>query len=180
MPGVELPRGSIAIVDTSVLYAMGGPSNDKYQAFEEYATRRDVAVRIPDHVAEELGESPEVYRYQRDRLRSAQDAGWLERAEVDFTDSGVSDAIDRTRERIYSLSADDVTEDEVETTDAVLAGLAYQYATEQSRQIAVLVSDMLAEQAIADVLAAMEVNERTDVIEGRTFLHELLDEAHDL
>jgi hypothetical protein len=180
MPGVELPRGSIAIVDTSVLYAMGGPSNDKYQAFEEYVTRRDVAVRIPDHVAEELGESPEVYRYQRDRLRSAQDAGWLERAEVDFTDSGVSDAIDRTRERIYSLSADDVTEDEVETTDAVLAGLAYQYATEQSRQIAVLVSDMLAEQAIADVLAAMEVNERTDVIEGRTFLHELLDEAHDL
>ena len=180
MPGMELPRESIAIVDTSDLYAMGGPSNDKYQAFEEYVTRGDVAVRIPDHVAEELGESPEGYRYQRDRLRSAQDAGWLERAEVDFTDPGVSDAIDRTRERIYSLSADDVTEDEVETTDAVLAGLAYQYATDQSRQVAVLVSDKLAEQAIADVLAATEVNERTDVIEGRTFLHELLDEAHDL
>lgn len=34
MPRVELPRGSIVIVDTSVLYGMGGPSNDKYQAFE--------------------------------------------------------------------------------------------------------------------------------------------------
>ncbi|MCU4800390.1 hypothetical protein OB920_08420 [Halobacteria archaeon HArc-gm2] len=109
MQGPELPRGSIAIVDTSVVFAMGGPSNDKYQAFESYVTRRDIAVRIPDHVAEELGESPETYRYQRDRLRSAQDAGWLDRAEVDFTDPEVSDAIDRTRERIFSLSADDVT-----------------------------------------------------------------------
>ena len=174
MPGVELPRESIVIVDTSVLYAMGGPSNDKYQAFEKYVTQRDVSVRIPDHVAEELGESPEAYRYQRDRLRSAQDAGWLERAEVNFTHSGVSDTIDRTRERIYSLSADDVTEDEVETTDAVLAGLAYQYATDQSRHVAVLVSDKLAEQAIADVLAAKEVTEKTAVVEGRTFLRDLL------
>jgi len=177
MQRVELPRGSIAIVDTSVLYAMGAPSNDKYQAFEEYVTRRDVAVRMPDHVAEELGESPEAYRYQRDRLRSAQDAGWLEQAEVDFIDPGVSDAIDRTRERIYSLSADDVTEDEVETTDAVLAGLAYQYATEQSQQVAILVSDRLAEQAISDVLSAMGVEGETGVVEGRIFLSELLDEA---
>ncbi len=180
MPEVELPHGSIAIVDTSVIYAMGGPSNDKYQTFEKYVTQRDVAVRIPDHVAEELGESPEGYRYQRDRLRSAQDAGWLERAEVDFTDSGVSDAIDRTRERIYSLSADDVTEDEVETTDAVLTCLAYQYTTEQSRQVAVLVSDRLAEQAIADVLGAMGVEEGTDVVEGRAFLRNLLRDAREL
>lgn len=129
MTGADLPSGSIAIVDTSVIFAMGGPSNDKYQALEEYVTQHNVDVRIPDHVAEELGESPDAYRYQRDRLRSAQDAGWLERAEVDFTDPGVSDAIDRTRERIFSLSAEDVAEDEVETTDAVLAGLAYQYAT---------------------------------------------------
>lgn len=174
MPGVELPRGSIAIVDTSVLYAMGGPSNDTYQAFEKYVTQRDVSVRIPDHVAEELGESPGAYRYQRDRLRSAQDAGWLERATVDFSDSGVSDAIDKTRGRIYSLSADDVREDEVETTDAVLAGLAYQYATNQSRQVVVLVSDKLAERAIADALTAMEVDREAKIVEGRAFLSELL------
>ena len=179
MPRIELPRGSIAIVDTSVIFAMGGPSNDKYQAFESYVTRRDAAVRIPDHVAEELGESPDRYRYQRDRLRSAQDAGWLERAEVDFTDAGVSDAIDRTRERIFHLSADDVTEDDVETTDAVLAGLAYQYATEQSRPVAVLVSDRLAERAIEDVLDAMGISGDTDVVEGRRFLTELVGDTRD-
>jgi hypothetical protein len=170
MPETELPRGSIAIVDTSVVFAMGGPTNEKYQAFQEYVTRRDIAVRIPDHVAEELGESPETYRYQRDRLRTAQNAGWLERAEVDFTAGGVSAAIDRTRERIYNLSADDVTEDEIETTDAVIAGLAYQYATEGSRQVAILVSDRLAERAIDDVLAAMGVGNETAVVDGREFL----------
>lgn len=179
MPTEELPSDSLAIVDTSVIYAMGGPSNKKYQAFEKYVTRRNISVRIPDHVAEELGESPDAYHYQRDRLRSAQDAGWLERAEVDFTDSEVSGAIDRTRERIYSLSADDVTEDEIETTDAVLAGLAYQYATEQTSHVAILVSDTLAEQAIGDVLTAIGVGDKISVIEGRIFLGELLDTQFD-
>lgn len=87
----------------------------------------------------------------------------------------MSDAIDRTRERIYSLSADDVTEDEVETTDAVLAGLAYQYATERSKQVAILVSDTLAERAIEDVLGAMGVDDQTTVVEGRSLLNDLLD-----
>ncbi|GAB3690968.1 hypothetical protein GCM10028857_27850 [Salinarchaeum chitinilyticum] len=124
MPGVDLPSESVAILDSSVLFAMGGPSNDKYQAFERYVKRRDVAVRIPDHVAEELGESPGAYRYHRDRLRAAQDAGWLARAAVDFSNPTVSSVIDSTRERMASLSADDVTQDDVEVTDAVLAGLA--------------------------------------------------------
>jgi hypothetical protein len=54
-----------------------------------------------------------------------------------------------------NLSTDDVTEDEVETTDAVLAGLAYQYITDPEYHVAILVSDSLAEQAIEDVLAAI-------------------------
>jgi len=176
MTGTDLPHGSVAIVDTSVLFAMGGPSDDKYRAFESYVTDRGVTARIPGHVAEELGEAPEAYRYQRDRLRSAQDAGWLERATVDFSDPDVSDVVDRTRARIHSLSAEDVTEDEVETTDAVLAGLAYQYATAQWDHVAVLVSDRLAEQAIEDVLTAVDVGAAVTVIEGREFLNDLLDD----
>ena len=97
-----------------------------------------------------------------------------------FTDSGVSSAIDRTRERIYSLSANDVTEDEVVTTDAVLAGLAYQYAAEQSCQVAILVSDRLAEQAIGDALSSMDLKEKIDVVEGKTFLDELREDVHEL
>lgn len=176
MAGTELPRDSLAILDSSVLIAMGGPSTDKYQAFEQHVTRRNISVRIPDHVAEELGESPEAYTYQRDRLRAAQNAGWLERAEVDFSNPRVSEVIDRTRTRMVNLSADDVSEDEIEKTDTVLAGLAYQYATEDASHVTVLVSDTIAEQAIEDVLAAMEVGEKTTVVEGRAFLDTLLNQ----
>ena len=95
MSGEQIPRGGIAVIDSSVLFAMGGPSNSKYQAFERFVTRRDIEVRIPDQVAEELGEGPDAYAYQRDRLQAAQNAGWLERGVVDFSNPDVSDVVDR-------------------------------------------------------------------------------------
>lgn len=171
----ELPHDSTAILDSSVLFAMGGPSNEKYQAFERYVTRRNITARIPDQVAEELGESPAAYAYHRDRLRAAEDAGWLKRAVVDFTIPGVSDATDRTRKRMANLSADDITEDEIEKTDTVLAGLAYQYATDVGVEVTVLVSDTVAERAIEDVLSAMDVGDRVAIVEGRKFLEVLID-----
>lgn len=177
MVAEELPGDSIAILDSSVLFAMGGPSNEKYRAFERYVTRRNVTVRVPDRIAEELGESPAAYAYQRDRLRAAEDAGWLERAEIDFSEPGVSDATDRARKRMANLSADDVAEDEIEKADTVLAGLAYQYAADASTQVTVLVSDRVAERAIEDVLSAMDVGDRTSVIEGRSFLDALVDDG---
>lgn len=121
---VERPSDSTVILDTSVLIATGGPSTEKYQAFERHVTRRRISVRIPEHVAEELGESPEAYTYHRDRIRAAQNAGWLEQAEIEFSNPQVSEVVDRTRTRMANLSADDVTEDEIEKTDTVLAGLA--------------------------------------------------------
>ena len=177
MTGSDLPKDSIAILDSSVIFAMGGPSNEKYQAFERYVTQRDISVRIPEQVAAELGESPAAYAYQRDRLRAAQDAGWLERGQIDFSNPGVSDAVDRTRKRMANLSADDVTEHEIEKTDTVLAGLAFQYATDTAMHVSVLVSDRIAEQAIEDVLSAMELGHTVNVVEGRTFLQSLLEEG---
>lgn len=177
MTGSDLARDSIAILDSSVLFAMVGPSNEKYQAFERYVTRRNISVRIPDLVAEELGESPAAYAYHRDRLRAAHDDGWLEPGRIDFSNPGVSDAVDRTRKRMGKLSADDVSEDEIEKTDTVLAGLAYQYATETSMHVTVLISDRIAEQAIGDVLSAMEFDNTFSVVEGRTFLQSLLEEG---
>lgn len=113
---------------------MGGPSNDKYQAFERYVTQRNITVRIPDQVAEELEESPAAYTYQGDRLRTAEDAGWLERAEIDFSIPGVSDATDRTRVRMAHLSADDVTEDEIENLNELTGRDCHRYRTWRNRQ----------------------------------------------
>lgn len=127
MAGCEIPSESTAIIDSSVLFAMGGPSNEKYQAFERFVRRRAITVMIPQQVAEELGESPDAYAYQRDRLRAAQDAGWVEPGRIDVSIPRVPEVVDKTRTRMHHLSADDVTEDEIEKTDTVLAGLAYQY-----------------------------------------------------
>jgi len=171
-PGV--PSKSTAIIDSSVLFAMGGPDNEKYRAFEQFVTHRGLTVKVPEQVAEELGESPNTYAYQRDRLRAAQDAGWLERGRIDFSKPRISDVVDTTRKRMAALSADDVTEDEIEKTDTILAGLAYQYATSGATHVTVFVSDAVAEQAIEDALAAASVGDETAVIEGRVFINELV------
>ena len=174
MSGERIPSGSTAVIDTSVLFAMGGPSNEKYRAFEQFVRQRSVMVAVPERVAEELGESPDAYAYQRDRLRAAREAGWLEPARVDFSIPRVPEVVDTTRERMANLSADDVSEDRIEKTDTVLAGLAYQFVADDATHVAVLVSDTVAERAIADALAAVGVGDRTAVVEGRDFLDELV------
>ncbi|WP_224337928.1 hypothetical protein [Haloprofundus halobius] len=173
MSGADIPSDSTAIIDSSVLFAMGGPSNEKYQAFERFVRRQGITVTVPEQVAEELGESPDAYEYQRDRLRSAQDAGWLKSGHIDFSVPRVPEVVDKTRARMGALSADDVTEDEIEKTDTILAGLAYQYVAEGASHVTVLVSDRIAERAIADILSAVGVGDRTSIVEGREFLNEL-------
>ena len=175
MVEAEIPSDSTAIIDSSVLFAMGGPSNEKYQAFERFVRQRNLTVTVPEQVATELGESPDAYAYQRDRLRAAQDAGWLEPGRIDFSTPRVPEVVDKTRRRMVSLSADDVTEDEIEKTDTILAGLAYQFVVEDAAHVAVLVSDTIAEQAIRDVLVAVGVEDRTSVVEGRVLLNDLVD-----
>ena len=169
----EIPSDSIAIIDSSVLFAMGGPSNAKYQALERFVRRQNISVKIPDHVAEELGESPAQYEYQRDRLRAARDTGWLDRGEIAFTSPNVSRIVEKTRTRMAKLAASDVSEDDIEKTDTILSGLAYQYAME-NQDVSVLVSDRLAQRAITDVLESTAVSEYIVVVEGRELLNELV------
>lgn len=172
----EIPRGSSAVIDSSVLFAMGGPDNEKYQAFQRFVTQRNLTVYIPSQVAEELGEAPDAYTFHRDRLRAARESGWLERGDVDYENPGVSHAIDRTRKRMLTLSAEDVGEDEIEKADTVLAGLAYQHASNTGSHVTVFVSDSVAERAIQDVLSAMEVDGHVLVLEGRQFIQDLVDD----
>lgn len=75
-----------------------------------------------------------------------------------------------------NLSAEDVSEDEIEKADTVLAGLAYQHASTTETPVAVFVSDSVAEQAIHDVLSAMDLDTQVLVLEGRQFLQELVDD----
>lgn len=177
MTGREtIPQGSTAVIDSSVLFAMGGPDNEKCQAFHRFVIQRELSVYIPSQVAEELGEAPDAYTFHRERLRAAQESGWLERGDVDYKSPSVSRAIDRTRKRMLNLSAEDVSEDEIEKADTILAGLAYQHASDSATQVTVIVSDSIAEQAIQDVLSAMDVAEHVLVLEGRQLIQELIDD----
>jgi rRNA-processing protein FCF1 len=56
MSAVEIPSDSVAIIDSSVLFAMGGPSNEKYQAFERFVRTHNITVTVPEQVVEELWE----------------------------------------------------------------------------------------------------------------------------
>lgn len=172
----NIPSGSRAVIDTSVLFAMGGPDNEKYRAFQRFVTRRNVSVRVPEEVVAELGDSPDAYAFGRERLRAAQQAGWLRSGAVDYADPEVSRVVDRTRQRMAKRSTADVSEDEIERADTSIAGLAYQYATGSATHVSILVSDRLAEAAIRVVLSARDVGDRTLVVEGRTFLDELTDD----
>lgn len=174
MSGDALASESVVVIDTSVVIAIGRPDNEKYRALEQYMTRHDITVRVPDYVAAELGESPGPYQYQHESLQTAQDTGWIKPISVDFDDSTVSKVMDRTRERMTTLSADDVSEDEIEKTDTVLAGVAYQLA-QGDQSVGVLVSDSIAEQAISDVLSAKGCE--ATVVEGREFVTRLVDEG---
>lgn len=172
----SIPPGSRAVIDTSVLFAMGGPDNEKYQGFQRFVTRRDLTVRVPEEVVAELGDSPDAYAFQHERLRAAQQAGWLRSGQIDYGDPDVSRVVDRTRQRMAKRSGSDVSEDEIERADTVIAGLAYQYVTGSATHVSVFVSDRLAEAAIRDVLSAKGVGDRTLVVEGRAFLDELKDD----
>lgn len=71
---------------------------------------------------------------------------------------------------MLNLSVEDVTEDNIEKTDTILAGLAYQYAIDDMVHVTVLVSDTKAEQAIEDVLTAVGVGDIITGIKGHGIL----------
>lgn len=124
----EIDPDSTAIIDSSVLIAVGGPENEKFQALAEYATQQDLICQLPRRVLEELDESPPQYATQRTRVRAAVDQGWLTPAPaLNYTNSDVAAVMDAVRARMAKRenSRDDV----VEKTDTALAGLAVQLLT---------------------------------------------------
>lgn len=119
----EIDPDSTAIIDSSVLIAIGGPENEKFQALAEYATQRDLVFQLPQRVLEEVDASPSTYKPQRSRVHTAVDQGWVAIApSPDYTSSSVAAVMDAVRARMAQSanSRDDV----VEKADTALAGLA--------------------------------------------------------
>lgn len=162
MTGPErIPSGATVVIDSSVLFAMGGPENEKHRTFRRFVERNGITVTVSERVAEELGESPSEYGYQLDRLRMARESGWLRPVRADFTIRGVpgssiapASAWRRSRPRTS-----------LKTRSRRPTQSSQAWPTSRRSEV-----------PIGDVLGETEFGERISVVEGREFLSSLLGE----
>jgi len=132
------------LVDTNVFFAVGRPSNRKYDRFRREVERTETTLKLPRRVVGELGGS------ETERVRTALDEGWAEIVDApDLEDGDALAASDIARRTIANETGR--PEHEVEKADTVLAGLAVQYLRDRSVQrIVVLTADLPARKGIAN------------------------------
>lgn len=148
--GGEAPLSGVetVLVDANVFFAVGHPSNAKYQQFRTAVERADIVLQLPRRVVGELG-GPETAP-----VRTALDEGWAEVVSApDPTDGAAVAASDVARRTIANETGR--PEHDVEKPDVILAGLAVQYAREHtSPAVAILTDDTPARRGIENGVAS--------------------------
>ena len=136
------------IVDANIFFAIGHPSNPQYLRFRRAVQRAGVVLKLPQRVIGELG-GPD-----RDRVRQALEEGWAEIIETpDPTAGDAVAASDIARRTIADVTGQ--SEHEVEKTDAIIAGLAIQYAQDRtSTDVVVLTDDGPARKGLENAIRA--------------------------
>jgi len=162
----DLTSETIALVDTNLLVAVGGPSNSKYRALREYVRQRGVVLKVPRRVERELSTM-----HYADRVDRAVEEGWAERIDPPSpTDPDAVNAMDYVRREIADRTEKD--EHEVEKADTALAGLAVEYLKRTDRPVAVLTDDRVAARGIergtarSDCEGSVSVFTREDLLGG--------------
>ena len=157
---------TVALVDTNLFVAVGGPDNDKYRALREYVENRDVSLKVPRRVEREL-----TTMHYADRVQRAVDEGWAERIDPPSpTDPDAVSAMDFVRREIARRTGED--EHEVEKADTALAGLAVEYLKRTDDPVAVVTDDRVAARAIeagtarSECEGSVSVFTREDLIGG--------------
>lgn len=171
----EIDPDSTVVIDSSVLIAIGGPENEKFQALAEYATQRDLVFQLPRRVLEEVDESPSTYEPQRTRIRAALDQGWMVTAPTpDYASSTVAAVMDSVRARMAQKA--DSRDDMVEKTDTALAGIAVHLLTTDPEVtiVTILMADTGAAAAMRDVFAARSYGDSISIVDGRRLAMELV------
>ena len=130
------------IADANVFFAIGRPSNPKYERFRREVQNAGVVLRLPRRVVDELG-GPETNRIHR-----ALDEGWAEIVDAPSPqDADAAIASDIARRVIANETGQ--PEHEVEITDTILAGLVIQYLRDtEATDVVVLTDDIPANQGI--------------------------------
>lgn len=100
---------SVVVVDTSFVYAMGGPETGKYSAVSTYATRTDTVFYLPPQVFDECQVSEaENYVVVPQVERGQSDTWMVVRESLDYqahlhNGMTVSTIIDRVRAKMATL-----------------------------------------------------------------------------
>jgi hypothetical protein len=159
------------VADTSFIYAMGSPDDEKYEHVSTYAINTGTTFYVPPRVYEECripratdyGVVPQVQRGQSD--------DWIELCETldyqaYFRDGmNVVTVMDRVRAKMAHLRGGD--EDHVEKTDTALAGYAVQFLVEGDEQVTIAMLDRTAEAAIMAVFTDTPYSNRVHVSSPR-------------
>lgn len=145
------------LVDANVFFAIGRPSNPRYDRFRRAVQNAGVVLNLPRRVIGELGGE------ETDRVRTALDEGWAEIIDAPSpTDGDAVAASDIARRTIANETGQD--EHEVETTDTILAGLAIQYVRDHSTMgVIVLTDDKPAQKGIANAVTAQGYSDAISV-----------------
>ena len=137
-----LSADAAVIVDANVFFAIGRPSNPKYERFRNEVRTAGVVLQLPRRVVGELG------GLEVDRIHRALEEGWAEIVDAPSPeDADAVTASDIARRVIANETGQ--PEHEVEKTDTILAGLVIQYLQDTSTtEIIVLTDDIPANHGI--------------------------------
>lgn len=162
----DLTPETIPLVDTNLLVAVGDPGHSKYRELREYVEKRDVVLKVPHRVEEELSTM-----HYGDRVETAVEEGWAERIEPPSpSHADAVDAMDFVRREIARRTGRN--DHEVEKADTVFAGLAVEFLQARDAPVAVLTDDRVAAAAIESAVAkqgyddAISVFTRDDLLGG--------------
>jgi len=142
MASEDLRPDDVVLVDTNLLVSVGGPDHPKFQSLREFAVSRQITLRVPRRVKEELSTM-----HIADRVETAVEEGWATLIDPPSpSDQDAVAAMDFVRREIAKKTGKD--EHLVEKADTVFAGLAIEALRDGNPRVAVLTDDKIAAGAI--------------------------------
>ncbi len=162
--------GTAWVVDTGVFVACGRAGNQKYAGLRRFALDREMAFVIPRRVYEELGGVPSGSTPAGVPVAQAIEAGWTRLAdELDYTDGTVATVMDTVQSVIAQSSQR--PEDDIEKTDAALAGVAVQLLNRPGvSDVCVVTTDHDAREGVTIALNTQGLGGRATTIDGFEFV----------
>ncbi|MFB6177013.1 MAG: hypothetical protein ABEI99_07715 [Halobaculum sp.] len=148
----ELRPDRVTLLDANTLVSAGRPTDPKFQKLRRARRTAETTLLLPEQIAAEI--RPTSVRVSLDR---AVESGWIEVVETPpISRTDATRARDIARRQIASRSPDK-TEDDVETADCTLAGLAVELpVTEQpAGGLTVLTADRAAREGVESAVSAL-------------------------